>query len=498
MTSIPSDESHKGLGKFIPYFRNPENVLRAKLDGLLLSWMFIAGIMKEMDQSATTQAFVSGMREDLQLFGNELNWFQTYFSIAYAIFLVPSQMIQTKLRPSLWLPSAEIAWGLLTLFTYKAKSAETIYILRFFLGALSATSWPGITSLIMTWYTPRELALRLAIFNVSDVAGAMFLGVVQAELYVNMNGVHGLAGWQWLFIVSGAITMLLGLAGYFIIPDAPGYTRAVWLSASEKQLAGERLQDAGTTGARIIPWRVLRTKCARLLRDPLTYLFIAAFSLNGWSLRANSYILLYLKGVTDAAGRALYTTHQVNLIPLGGYALQIVTNIGINALGDWKGWRWPIFVASGFVQLIACSILTGWPSSHAVIMFAYALTYMTSASVPALIAWLTELLQAEPEARSIIVGMSVTVVYVGHATIPLGAWRVVDSPRYPIGFPLAIGFVAAAIAVVLSMRFWLFRKNPDLQRVGNGDSGDTTVSSVEYEGNKGPETRSQLDSKHAV
>jgi ACS family pantothenate transporter-like MFS transporter len=106
---------HRGLGRFIPYFQNPENVLRAKLDGFLLLWMFVAGIMKEMDQSATTQAYVSGMKEDLSLYGNELNWFQTYFSIAYAIFIVPSQLLQTKLRPSLWLPFAEMAWGVVTL-----------------------------------------------------------------------------------------------------------------------------------------------------------------------------------------------------------------------------------------------------------------------------------------------------------------------------------------------------------------------------------------------
>jgi hypothetical protein len=106
---------HRGLGRFITYFQNPENVLRAKLDGFLLLWMFVAGIMKEMDQSATTQAYVSGMKEDLSLYGNELNWFQTYFSIAYAIFIVPSQLLQTKLRPSLWLPFAEMGWGVVTL-----------------------------------------------------------------------------------------------------------------------------------------------------------------------------------------------------------------------------------------------------------------------------------------------------------------------------------------------------------------------------------------------
>lgn len=113
LTSHP--HQHRGLARLLPYFRNPENILRAKLDLFLLLWMFVAGIMKEMDQSATTQAYVSGMREDLGLLGNELNWFQTYFSIAYAIFIVPSQMLQTKLRPSLWLPFAEVTWGLLTM-----------------------------------------------------------------------------------------------------------------------------------------------------------------------------------------------------------------------------------------------------------------------------------------------------------------------------------------------------------------------------------------------
>ncbi|KAF2622927.1 hypothetical protein BU25DRAFT_351316, partial [Macroventuria anomochaeta] len=136
---------------------------------LLLLWIFIAGIMKDMDQSATTQAYVSGMKEGMAFYGNELNWFQPYFSIAYAIFIVPSHMLQIKLPPSLWLLFAEIAWGVLTFVdsTHKAKTAATIYILHILLGALGATSWPEFTALIMTWYTPTELAFRLAIFNES-------------------------------------------------------------------------------------------------------------------------------------------------------------------------------------------------------------------------------------------------------------------------------------------------------------------------------------------
>lgn len=68
-----------------------------------------------MDQSSTTQAYVSGMKEKLGLYGNELVEFTTFFSIGYAIAIVPSQITQTMIRPSLFLPMCEIIWGCLTL-----------------------------------------------------------------------------------------------------------------------------------------------------------------------------------------------------------------------------------------------------------------------------------------------------------------------------------------------------------------------------------------------
>jgi hypothetical protein len=89
-----------GLWSYIPYFRKPENVLLFKLDCLLLTWTFIAGILKQMDQSATTQAYVSGMKESLGLYGNELVNFNTFFSVGYAIGLIPAQLIQTKVSVS--------------------------------------------------------------------------------------------------------------------------------------------------------------------------------------------------------------------------------------------------------------------------------------------------------------------------------------------------------------------------------------------------------------
>lgn len=101
--------------------------------------------------------------------------------------------------------------------------------------------------LILNLYAQKELGKRLAIFRVSSMAGNMFLGVLQAALYKNLNGAHGLEGWQWLVILSGIITIAWGFIGFFAIPDSHSYTRAPYLSKSERALAHTRMSDTGTT-----------------------------------------------------------------------------------------------------------------------------------------------------------------------------------------------------------------------------------------------------------
>ncbi|KAK1991438.1 major facilitator superfamily transporter [Colletotrichum falcatum] len=445
----PEEGVFKHVSKAVPYFRDPRNVLVFKLDVMLLAWMFLAGIMKEMDQSATTQAYVSGMRESLGLYGNELVEFNTFFSVGYALGLVPGQLIQTRFRPSVFLPVCEMGWGLLVLFTFKAPNAQTIFGLRFFLGLFSSAFWPSVVALIFNWYTPAELAVRVACFTVCDVAGAMFLGALQAALVRGMDGVRGYAAWQWLFILSGAVTVGQGLLAFVAVPDSPSNTRAVYLTDNERRLARARMAGSGVGTSRRVPASVLRSKVRALAAHPVTYLFLLSFALGAWAHRANSYFVLYLESVRD---------------PAGG---RIVTNFGLNWLSDRKGWRWQVSVFSAAAHGVCLAVLCGWPSDHRAVLAFYFLTYATNAGSPSLMAWMAEILRKEPEARSIIVAMTVTTVYVGHATIPLGAFRVADAPKYPVGFPLTLSFTVASILVQLAMLWW-HRRHPEVAEYGYG------------------------------
>ncbi|KAI7534525.1 hypothetical protein KC317_g18929, partial [Hortaea werneckii] len=97
-----------------PQRSKEERDLVLRLDIFLMTFGCISQVIKYLDQQNINNAYVSGMEEDLHLDGNELNYFTTYFNVAYCIMLVPSQIIMTWVRPSLWLPGLEICWGVLT------------------------------------------------------------------------------------------------------------------------------------------------------------------------------------------------------------------------------------------------------------------------------------------------------------------------------------------------------------------------------------------------
>jgi MFS family permease len=370
------------------------------------------------------------------------------------------------------------------LSTYRAKNAHTVYVLRFFLGLLSASFWPSLVALLFNWYKPSELAVRLAFCTASDVAGAMFLGIVQAALYRDMEGVHGLRGWQWLFIIAGATTIGQGLIAFFTIPDSPATTRVLYLSEAEKELARKRMASFGARTSTFVKGKVLKKKLSQLIVHPVTWFFLVAFALAAWAHRANAYFVLYLESILDSNGERVYNVFQVNVLPLGGYALQIVANVGLNALSDWKHWRWQISIGSLVYYAVILAVLCAWPPNDKVVLAFYFLTYSTYAGSASLMAWMAELMRKEPEARSIIVAMTVTIVYIGHATIPLRAFRVADAPRYPIGFPLVTAMTVASILVQVGF-LWYDRTHPGIAEYGFDKPGAGSIPGSDEEVGEG-------------
>ena len=140
------------------------------------------------------------MKEDLAMNGNQINLIDTAWTVGYVVGQIPSQIILTKVRPSIWVPSCELVWTTLTFTLAAAKTSNHVIIIRFFIGLAESIFYPAAHTVLGAWYKPSELGKRACIFHASSAVAAMFSGYLQAAVYKGLNGVHGFAGWQWLFV----------------------------------------------------------------------------------------------------------------------------------------------------------------------------------------------------------------------------------------------------------------------------------------------------------
>lgn len=136
------------------------------------------------------------MREDIGLWGNELNYITATFWASYCTAMIPACYFLTHYPANIVLPTLELGWGLSTFGLAWAKNVETLYAMRFFTGLFECCSFTGTIYIIGSWYKPDEIGRRVALFFISSPLGTMFAGYLQAAAYVNLNQVHGLAGWR--------------------------------------------------------------------------------------------------------------------------------------------------------------------------------------------------------------------------------------------------------------------------------------------------------------
>lgn len=160
-----------------------------------------------------------------------------------------------------------IIWAALTMCSAACRTYAQLCAVRFLMGLVEASTYCGALYVMGSWYRPREIAKRTAIFTASGQAGSMFAGVMMTAIYKGLNGHAGLAGWQWVFLIDGIITMPIAVMGYMYFPDVPESTKAPYLSEAERLLALARLPPKREDGHNINPWSLAK----RTFTSPALY-----------------------------------------------------------------------------------------------------------------------------------------------------------------------------------------------------------------------------------
>lgn len=154
--------------------------------------------------------------------------------LGYMLFEIPSNLLLQKIGARKTFARIAILWGLTTITTMFVKTAAGFYALRFLLGSFEAGLLPGVVLYLTYWFPSRRRALMLGLFLTSVPITGIFGNPLSGWIMQSMGSRTGLANWQWLFLLEGIPSILIGLMALTVVVDKPGNAR--WLTEKEKRL----------------------------------------------------------------------------------------------------------------------------------------------------------------------------------------------------------------------------------------------------------------------
>ncbi|CAN9195121.1 unnamed protein product [Alternaria alternata] len=356
-----------------------ERKLVMKLDIFIMVYCCACYFFNYLDRQAFANAYVAGLREDVNLQGNQYSILLSIFTAGMVVGQIPHGLIIQKVRPSIWLPLTLLLWSGLTMCSAACKTYKQLCAVRFFQGLMEASLYSGTIYVLGSWYKPSEIAKRTAIFTAVGQVGSMFAGIMMTAMHKTMEGRGGLKGWQWVFLI-------VGLFGFFTFPDLPESTRVTYINQQERQLAIARLppKTANTHSIEI------KSLAKRLLLTPTIYV-LTAFSVICAMTEAFAFqgmFLLWLKH-----NKARFSQSAINTYPLGIQAVAIVSQVVAGTFIDRTGHRLPMVVFAGAMQLVTASLLLVRDLPDAGIFTAHYISGTSFIVNPVLYGWATTICQ---------------------------------------------------------------------------------------------------------
>ncbi|WP_295479530.1 MFS transporter [uncultured Pseudomonas sp.] len=225
----------------------------------LLPFLIICYLIAIIDRGNIGMASLQ-MNQDLALSAKVFGFASSLFFFAYFLVEVPSNLALQKFGARIWIARIMITWGLISAGTAFVQGPNSLYVMRFLLGAAEAGFFPGVL-LYLTYWLPSAYRGRLVALFMVAIPAANFVGSPLSGLLLSLDGWMGMRGWHWLFILEGIPAVLLGIACLFVLTDRP--EQAHWLSDEQRGWLTGRLAEESsrkTAIGHISLWKLLRHK----------------------------------------------------------------------------------------------------------------------------------------------------------------------------------------------------------------------------------------------
>ncbi|NTX20844.1 MFS transporter [Burkholderia cepacia] len=314
--------------------------LYRKLNWRLLPFLLLCYTFAYLDRVNIGFAKLS-MQSDLGISDAVYGLGAGIFFLGYVLFEIPSNLLLPRIGARKTISRIMVLWGLTSAGMMFVHNETTFYGMRFLLGVFEAGFAPGMIFYLTYWYGQRRMAGVMAVVMLAGPIGGAFGSPLSAWLMTGLSGVHGLAGWQWMFIVEGLPCVLLGALALKVLSDRPA--DATWLTDDEKRMLAAELHAPGAG----------HHSFGQVLRDPRVYLLAFAYFTIICGIYAVSFWLpsiLKADGVTD--------TMQIGLYSMIPYVCAAIAMIVIGRRSDRRGERRFHSAVPALIGAIALAVAT--------------------------------------------------------------------------------------------------------------------------------------------
>ncbi|KAJ5313526.1 uncharacterized protein N7443_000410 [Penicillium atrosanguineum] len=362
-----------------------EYSLVRKIDMRIMIFACVMFMALELDRSNLQQALTDNFLVDLGMNTNDYNLGNTVFRLSFLCAELPSQLVSKWAGPDRWIPTQMVLWSAVAMGQYGLKGKTSFLVCRALLGILQGGFIPDVILYLSYFYKAHELSIRLGFFwtamNVADII-ASFL----AFGLLHLRGVEGQAGWRWLFLIEGIITLIFGLAAYVLMPPGPCQTanwsrgKSGWFTPGEETILVNRVirddPSKGTMHNRepITPKLLWKSLCD----FDLWPLYIIGLTFETPMTTPKQYLTLTLKSMG-------FGTFVTNLLTIPSTVISCITMLSLTYISEVVGelslvaifgqiWVLPFVIYLYIVDVntanrwsvwAVMTLLLGFPNAHA-------------------------------------------------------------------------------------------------------------------------------------
>lgn len=224
--------------------RSDEDTVYRTITLRLMPLLFVSYLLAFLDRINIGYAQLQ-MKSDLGFSDAVYGFGAGIFFLSYLLFEIPSNLLLERIGARLTLLRIMFLWGLTSAATMFVSTPTQFYLIRFLLGVFEAGFFPGIILYLTYWYPSSRRGAVTGQFMFAIPVAGIIGGPLSGWIMKSMSGVGGFDGWQWMFLLEGVPTVVLGVVCYFALKNRP--SEAAWLSDSDKALV-QRLLDADAAG----------------------------------------------------------------------------------------------------------------------------------------------------------------------------------------------------------------------------------------------------------